>query len=177
MKEIWKPIKGFEKRYHISNLGRLKALKREKGLVGVNHRYCIERILTGLKVKGRYVNIQLWKKGKFTAKNIHRLVLETFKPTNIPKLETNHIDGDKYNNRLDNLEWVTSKENKAHAFKTGLCNHRRGEGLYNSKLTEKAVKWIRENHKQYTYSELTKKFSVGKSCICGIVHRKAWKHI
>lgn len=176
MEEIWKPIKGYEGLYEISNLGKLKSLAKSPG-VGINKRYMVDRILPGYKVKRKYIQVQLWKNQKVKVKGAHRLVLETFKPTNNPKLETNHIDGNKYNNNIDNLEWVTSKENKRHAFKNGLCDHRRGECLYNSKLTEKDVKWIRKNHKQYSYSELGKKFDVGKSCIWHIVHRYNWKHI
>lgn len=177
MEELWKPVVGYEGLYEISNLGRFKSLAKilKKG---INHRFMVDRILPGYNVKGRYTQVQLWKNGKYIIKGVHRLVLEAFVPKSTnERLEANHKNGNKYDNRLENLEWVTSKQNKVHAFQTGLCNHRRGEGLYNAKLTEENVKWIRNNYKNYSQAELSKKFNVGRSCIWGIINKKGWKHI
>lgn len=66
--------------------------------------------------------------GKKKTYRAHRLVLMAFKPVdNMENLEVNHIDGNKKNNKLENLEWCTSSENQIHAFKTGLNKARQGE--------------------------------------------------
>lgn len=68
-----------------------------------------------------YMAIGLTTLGKSVNLYVHRMVLQTFEPhKNFEKMEVNHIDGDKSNNRLENLEWVTSKENIRHAWDTGL---------------------------------------------------------
>lgn len=74
-----------------------------------------------------YLRVYLSKNGKVSKKYIHRLVAETFipNPNNLPQV--NHIDGNKKNNNVNNLEWVTSKENIIHAFKTGLSVIPKGE--------------------------------------------------
>lgn len=106
MKEIWETIPGFEN-YSISSHGRVYSHKRDI-------------ILKPYFDGWGYLIVELRnRRGGFT-KRIHRLVAETFIPNVQDKLEVNHIDGDKMNNRVDNLEWVTRSENARHAFATGL---------------------------------------------------------
>ena len=73
--------------------------------------------------------------GKKTIKSVHRLVAETFIPNKLNKQEVNHIDGNKANNNVNNLEWVTSSENKNHACRTGLNNR----SLYDAGKPKKKV--------------------------------------
>lgn len=100
MVEIWKDIKGYEGKYQVSNLGRFKNL------------------LTNFVYKSRdentYNQIQMNINGEYTAKYLHRLVAKTFIPNPNNKKEVNHIDGNKSNNKVENLEWCTRKENVKH---------------------------------------------------------------
>ena len=100
-KEIWKPIKDYELFYQISNLGRVKSLHNK------------EKILKQ-SITGEYSRVSLQKHGKSVTKSVHILVIQTFKG-NIPNYYVNHVDGNKKNNTLNNLEWCTLKENTKHA--------------------------------------------------------------
>lgn len=106
--EIWKTINDF-KNYEVSNLGRIKSLPRPKTKGG---------ILKSQINKLGYSKITLLKNGKQYLFSIHRLVAEAFisNPNNLP--EVNHKDGNKQNNCVDNLEWVTHSENIKHRFIT-----------------------------------------------------------
>lgn len=106
--EVWKDVKGYEGFYQVSNLGRVKSLPRN----GTVKR---ERILTPHRVGG-YLHAELNMRGVHKGKKIHRLVAEAFIPNPDNKREVNHIDGNKHNNTVENLEWVTSSENQLHAF-------------------------------------------------------------
>jgi hypothetical protein len=103
MEEAWKDIEGFEGLYQISNTGRVKSLRKEIILKQHNTPNGYPYII--LKVQGIQKN-----------KMIHRLVALTFilNPKNKP--EVNHKDGNKQNNHVENLEWVTRQENIEHAF-------------------------------------------------------------
>ena len=131
MEEIWMPIKGYEGLYDVSNLGRVKRLERTTENSGTYSGYSTfkELILKPRENKKRhgYYEISLKKNKKEKRFKIHRLVALTFIPNPDNKPEVNHKDGDKSNNCVDNLEWVTSKENKKHAWETGLqnANHRK----------------------------------------------------
>ena len=122
MKEEWKDIEGYEGFYQVSNLGRIKSIERE---TYSGHNYSVRRIekemiSTGYKTKNGYVYQTLLKNGQRKTFKLHRLVAQVFIPNPYNKPQVNHIDGDKTNNRSDNLEWVTRKENLNHAYKTGL---------------------------------------------------------
>ena len=92
--EIWKEIKEYEGKYWVSNLGRVKS--KRKILKPIN---------------GEYLHVGLSKNGIQVTKLIHRLVAETFIPNSNNLLQVNHKDENKHNNNVNNLEWVTFKEN------------------------------------------------------------------
>ena len=109
MEEIWKDIKGYEGHYKVSNLGNVKSFKYGK-----------ETLLKRRLTDRGYDTAMLYDKGKQKCFKIHRLVAQAFIPNLENKSEVNHIDGNKLNNSVDNLEWCTHKENITHGFKTGL---------------------------------------------------------
>lgn len=109
--EEWKDIEGYEGLYQISSEGRVKSLERfRKGkhnsLVFVN-----EKILKGVKDKDDYLKVILYKEGKVKTHKIHRLVASAFLPNPDNLLEINHIDENKQNNCLDNLEFCDRSYN------------------------------------------------------------------
>ena len=120
--EIWKPIKGYEGFYEVSNFGRVKSLERKvkANFHFGNTRTYKERILKSGNVKG-YQQVTL-RNGISKHEFIHRLVAEAFVPNPKGYKTINHIDGNKKNNCADNLEWCTQKENVRHAWKTGLVD-------------------------------------------------------
>lgn len=114
--EIWKDIEGYEGLYQVSNMGRVKSLKR-KDRYG---RIIKEKIRNLQNGKDGYLIISLWNNGKGRMYSVHRLVAETFIPNPDSKPVVNHIDGNKQNNNADNLEWCTNSENDLHAYRLGL---------------------------------------------------------
>ena len=109
MKEIWKDIKGYEGIYQVSNFGRIKSSYTK-------------RILKGGKNKAGYLLVGLYKQGVLSRKSIHRLVAEAFIPNPDNKPEVNHIDENKTNNMVSNLEWMTAKENINHGTRNERSN-------------------------------------------------------
>ena len=123
--EIWKPIKGFEGIYEVSNLGRVKSLMRfSKKVIHGNVFMTTECIMKTHMVNSGYMKVGLKLPGTRLAKQctIHRLVAIAFIPNPENKDQVNHIDGIKTNNTIDNLEWVTRSENQIHAIQMGLVD-------------------------------------------------------
>ena len=111
---------------------------------------------------------------------VHRLVLETFNPIeNMENYEVNHKNGDKLDNRLENLEWCNHSENIIHAYQTGLEQPMCGEQHHAHKLTEDAVKYIKQVYvkrdKEFGAVALAKKFNVDRTTIHDIVRGKTWR--
>ena len=167
MTEIWRSIKGYSG-YEVSNLGRVRSFKFNK----VRIKGLITNKLTG------YITVYLHKHNKMKNIAVHRLVAMAFIPNPENKPQVNHIDGDKTNNKVDNLEWCTSSENQKHANRTGLRDYeyckkavsqysKTGEFIasYNSTLEAEKVTGVYHSH----ISRCCK----GKSKIaCGFV----WKY-
>lgn len=107
--EIWKDIFGFEGYYQVSSMGRIKSLKYQGG----------PRIMRGGSAWG-YKNIKLTINYVNTYFRVHKLVALAFLPNPDNKLEINHKNGIKHDNRLENLEWATRSENAQHSYDTGL---------------------------------------------------------
>ena len=108
MQEIWKDIEGYEGLYQVSSLGSIRNKK-------MNLKQSYDR--------NKYRVITLCKNGIQKKYRVNRIVAIAFIPNNYNKAQVNHIDGNKENNCVNNLEWVTNKENMDHALKTGLISH------------------------------------------------------
>lgn len=143
-KETWKFIPGYEDLYEVSDLGRVRSLN-------YNHTGKI-RILKTYKVKG-YICVGLWKNRKYKLLSVHRLVYETFIGTIPEGMQVNHINEIKTDNRLENLNLMTPKEN---------CNW----GTRNQRSADKQ----RNNHRSQTVRQstldgiLVKKWPSTKEC-------------
>lgn len=156
---MWKDAVGWEGLYQISNRGNVISLKfnQVRYLVGQDngHGY------TTVHFRRRGVNVRLY---------IHRLVAEAFLANTENKPCVNHIDNDRRNNDVKNLEWCTYQENTNHAVKHGKIV--RGEKTRSSKLTEAQVLQIRVDTS--SSKELATKFGISREQINRIKRRVSW---
>lgn len=162
--EIWLPIKGFDK-YLVSNLGNVKSKKFK------------EKILKKI-IRGSYPSVTLYVERKPHHRYVHRLVAEAFLLRPSLDHEVNHIDGNKNNACLYNLEWVTRLQNMKHAANTGLINQK-GENSSSSKLTKREVIAIRNILKTEIFStyQIAEFFGVSQSNINSIDKNNSWSDI
>lgn len=172
MKEIWKDVIGFEGYYQVSNMGRVKSLTRVSN-------YCIRKgkILSLKKTNTGYLEGNFSLFGKRTMFRVHREVAKSFLKNDCNYETVNHIDGNKLNNKVTNLEWVSIQKNIEHAFKNGLRSST-GEKNCKSKLTENDVIKIKE-FISLGYSDLfiSKKYDVSGAAIWSIRNNVTWKHL
>lgn len=137
------------------------------------------RILSKHLDKNGYEKVRLISEDGRHTYSVHRLILETFCPVlNMEFLQVNHIDGNKQNNQLINLEWVTCSENQLHAYKIGLKSQ---QGAQNnaSKLTEQDVLKIIDliQLKKYSLVEIGAMFNVGGDTIGAIKNKHNWTYL
>ena len=156
--EIFKDIIGYEGNYQISNLGNVKSLKFNRNI-----------ILKLTKSRCGYYLITLSK-----TYSVHRLVAKHFILNTENKPLVNHINGIKTDNRTENLEWCTPKENTNHAISIGLTN-RSGVNNANSKLTEKDILNIRKS--KLSGVKLSKIYNITPTAISYVKLNKSYKNI
>lgn len=117
MNEIWKDITGYEGYYQVSNKGRVRSLDRKVECFHGRKATRLGQIRKQSRNNGGYCCVVLSKNSKHKTFDVHRLVAQAFLENPNPDFEVNHKDGDKTNNDVDNLEWVSRSYNLAHSYK------------------------------------------------------------
>lgn len=162
-KELWKPLSMY-KGIQVSSIGRIKkaANKRRK-----------ERILTEFpKDRDGYCRCSVQRlDGTWTSQPVHRLVALAFIPNPLGKTHVNHIDGNRTNNTVNNLEWVTPKENVIHSYMYGsrkVCKEIPRKTL----LTDFQISQIDKLRSIYTVNQIAKLFNIEYQSLKNIIHKK-----
>lgn len=156
--EIWKPVLSLGGRYEVSNLGRIRHSQRMK--------------LRNFRIGKGYARFNVAIKDSLTTMMVHKLVAEAFlpsMPTDCDRL--NHKDGNKLNNRADNLEWTDSLGNGTHAKVLGLYNY--GDRNGRAKLTWDQVEWIKRN-KTMTRNRMAKMLGVTWVTVNDVLTGASW---
>lgn len=156
--EQWRPVVGYEQHYEVSDQGRVRRIGAATGARP-------GRVLKNQAASNGYQRIKLAVAGRNRDYSIHVLVLEAFVCPRPAGKEVNHINSDRKDNRIANLEWVTSSENKRHAHRYGLATVPRlkGEDNPRSKLTNAQVAEIRDRFCDAT--RLAAEYGVSRSTI------------
>lgn len=178
MVEIWKDIDNYDGYYAVSSIGRVRSNNRHVISGKIIKRIFGKVLKQGLS-KGAYLTVSLWKEGVGKTYRVHRLVATAFLGSRIRKYCVNHKDGDKLNNRLDNLEWASYMENNYHKiFVLGKSN----VGVKNgrAKLSVKDVNSIRkllETTPKPSDESIAVRFNVSRKTVFNIKNNKTWGHL
>ncbi len=162
MMEIWKAIKGYEGFYEVSNYGNVRSLKYNKVKV-------MAKVFIGRK-RMHYHGVHLRFGGKCETLKIHRLVAIAFIPNPENKPNINHVDSNRLNNNIDNLEWCTQKENIRHCISKGRFNRNTHE--YGRKLPLQYRKVIKDIYLSgmHTQKEIAAKYGIARTYVTKIVN-------
>lgn len=174
--EIWKPVKGFEGLYEVSNLGEVKTVERtilRKSALGKFSEYLVKSaIKKPYQNKSGYVTIAIIKENKTITTYLHRIIAEAFvERISETDIVVNHINGIKNDNRIENLEWVTSSTNNVHALDTGLRSTRKS-------MTKEFINSVLELREQgLVHSEIATKLKTTIAIVQGITSGNTYKRI
>jgi len=170
MEEIWKPVLDWKYRYEVSNLGNVKRV------LSTNSTFS-GRLLK-VNSDQKYIRVRLCANGNDETRSVHSLVLEAFVCRRPKGMVANHKNGNKHDNRLDNLEWVTPSENTQHGFDVLHRNTPRGEKHGMAKLSSSKANEIKELYNTGAYGQwaLARLFNIGRSTIQRVVSGKCWRN-
>ena len=180
--EIWKDVVGFEGYYQVSNLGRVRSLDRyveNSGIgKGSGRRFHKGQVLKARIARHGYYQITLHKPMVKTSFTIHLLVAPVFLGDRPKGFQVNHLDGNKLNNCVENLEYCSPKDNTHHAFRLGLCDTRIGDNHHGSKLAESDISVIRDRILQgHTHKAIAKDYGVCSATIGHIARGANWARV
>lgn len=168
---VWKPVKGFEGYYEVSNTGLIKSLARVLPQSRRNGATFIktEKIMRSINHCRGYHAVQLTINKKVSRFLVHRLVAEHFIDRPYGKNQVNHINGVKTDNRVENLEWVTPQENSTHALNLGLM----GKGWFKRKISPENAKEIRALvNTGVTHKEAGLRYGIAQATVTNIINQR-----
>lgn len=171
MDETWLPVREFPKHYEISNLGRLRRVKPYNG----NGRGHIRKPHIA---KNGYVVYLLSIDQAVFLRSAHRMVADAFIGPIPAGMQVNHIDGNKANPAVDNLEIVTNSENRSHSYRVlGVKPNKAVENNVNAKLDWGKVDAIRAEYAAggTSHSKLARKYNVNRMTILRVLLKRAWR--
>lgn len=175
MNEEWRDIEGFDGFYQVSNMGRVRSCCNSHGTRGKWKFRALSANHDG------YLKVRLIKGSKDLTKRVHTLVAEAFIPNPNDYNTVNHKDGNKTNNRVDNLEWADRSQQMIHAYKLGLKKSIKGSKNSQAKLTDDDVRYIRSNYKRCSQEfgtvALGKRFGVTNAAIGKVVRGLTYKDV
>jgi hypothetical protein len=172
--EEWKPVSGYEGKYEVSSTGQVRSLDR----VRTGGRNKIRGVLRKPFIRNGYLSVVLFNGEKHCCHTVHRMVIESFTGKKKDR-QINHKDGNKKNNSLYNLEWVTPKENMKHAYANNLINHYAGERSPNAILTEGLVREIRKAYSsgKVTGKTIALKYGINRQTAMDAITRRTWRSV
>jgi hypothetical protein len=171
--EIWKSVEGFEGAYEVSNLGRARRIYNVKYQIEPKIKY----LSTTWGKNQAYVKTTFYRKGHAVNRDLHIVILETFiGPRPSIRHHASHLNGNMHDNRLDNLQWCTAKDNMSHKKIHG--TQQVGENNPFAKLTENEVMAMRIMHFCGSRAvDISNTFGVDQGLVGLIIKRKRWKHL
>ena len=164
--EQWRDIIGCEGRYKVSNYGRVKSFQHNRS-----------KIMSDNKHSKGYMLIRLYKNGHSENFGVHTLVAQAFTPNPEKKSEADHRNGNKTDNCIWNLDWVTRRENATRAYQLGLIPVKRGVQSHFAKLTAGDVIYIRINPDGLKTRDLAEKFNVSRATINRVKSAATYKDV
>jgi len=169
--EEWRPIPGFEGHYDASDCGRIRRVLPGKGTWA-------GRILKCVTHKSGYLYVYLNVDGVKHSMKVHRLVGASFlNMPLVPQNVINHLDGDRANNRVVNLEWTMAQGNARHANDTGLRRAPKGDLHPRRKLSAVDVLGIRASHGLERAKDLAERYHVSEATVFEIWEGRTWRHL
>ena len=179
--ERWHSVVGWEGLYEVSDHGRVRGVTREVPTSSGRLQRVPGKLLKLNSSYGPYLKVALRRGERSEFATVHRLVLEAFNGSRPPGEFGHHKDGDKRNNRLANLAWVTPAENNQHALASGLRSVPLGSQHGCAKLNEETVAYMRRvfvpSHPLFGAKELAERFGVSERTGRKAIMRKTWRHV
>lgn len=171
--EEWRPIPGYEGYYEASNVGRIKSITHLKKNKQVHHGQMRRYYITN----AGYLCVDLYGQQGHKKATVHSLIALTYLGNPPNSYEVNHRDGNKLNNNINNLEYVTRSQNVKHAISHKLFkpNIPKGSKHGMAKLTESQVRAIRQSI--LPYHLLAIQYNISRSTIERVREHKGWLHI
>lgn len=178
MIEEWKDIPGYEGRYQVSNVGRVKSLPRITYDTIGRCKHLKGKIITLQLNTSGYPAFRIWSGGKGKTIAVHRLLALAFIPNPDNKPYINHLNGVRTDNRVDNLEWCTPSENSTHACRVLKSVYVIGSDNPNAKLNERDIFNIRLLLTSgLSQKDIAERYNVTQVMISRIKLGKAWSHV
>jgi hypothetical protein len=179
--EIWRPVAGWEGAYEVSNCGGVRSCPRIIQMRDGRSRPARGSVLVPWRSVKGYLKVALSRPGNSRGMFVHRLVAMAFLPNPLGLPQVNHIDCDRANSHVSNLEWVTASQNNKHAFAVGRLRpptDRRGGDINGARLTEAMVIQARAMRRDgVSCYQIARTLGVHRSTIDDVVSGHTWAHV